>query len=98
MRAIGARQSQVVRLFLIEVGLLGAVGSLLGVIGGTWLALWLTTSFTLMHSISARLDLGQQLAIGAFCFLIGGVVCLGGAMMPINRIKQLEPLLAIKET
>ncbi|MFU8818427.1 MAG: ABC transporter permease [Desulfurivibrio sp.] len=97
MRAIGARQSQVVKLFFVEVCLLGAIGSLLGVAGGTWLAVRMAAGFELMRSISAGLDLGQQLAIGGVCFLIGGGVCLAGAMIPINRIKKVEPLLAIKE-
>ena len=97
MRAIGARQSQVVKLFFVEVCLLGSLGSLLGVLGGSWLAVRLASGFELMRSISAGLDLGQQLAIGGFCFLVGGGVCLAGAMIPINRIKKVEPLLAIKE-
>lgn len=97
MRAIGARQSQVVKLFFIEVCLLGSLGSLLGVAAGTWLSAWLATGFELMRSISAGLDPWQQVAIGAGCFLVGGGVCLAGALVPINRIKKVEPLLVIKE-
>jgi ABC-type antimicrobial peptide transport system permease subunit len=28
---------------------------------------------------------------------VGTVICVAGAMMPINRIKKMEPLLVIKE-
>lgn len=97
MRAIGARQSQVVKLFFLEVSILGAAGSLLGVAGGTWLAAWLASGFEVMRSISAGLDPLQQLAIGVGCFVVGSLVCLAGAMAPIYRIKKIEPLLVIKE-
>ncbi|MFH7319111.1 ABC transporter permease [Desulfurivibrio sp. D14AmB] len=97
MRAIGARQAQVAKLFFLEIGLLGAVGSLLGVLGGTWLAVRLAADFELMRSISAGLEPGQQLLIGLGGLLVGGGVCLAGALIPVNRIKKIEPLLAIKE-
>jgi ABC-type antimicrobial peptide transport system permease subunit len=29
--------------------------------------------------------------------LVGTTICVTGAMMPINRIKKMEPLLVIKE-
>lgn len=97
MRAIGARQDQVVRLFFWEVGLLGLTGCVFGVMAGTWLATRMTTSFNLMSSISADLDPGMQVAIGLIGMFTGLAICLVGAMIPINRIKKVEPLLAIKE-
>jgi putative ABC transport system permease protein len=97
MRAIGARQAHVVKLFFLEAGMLGVGGSLLGVLGGTYLSAQLAASFALMNSISAGLELGQQLAIGALGLLVGGGVCLAGALLPVNRIKKVEPLLAIKD-
>ncbi len=97
MRAIGARQSHVVLLFFLEINMLGFLGSLLGVAGGTWLSAHLASNFALMSSISAGLDIWQQLVIGILGMLVGGMICLAGAMVPINRIKKVEPLLAIKD-
>ncbi|MDF1614612.1 ABC transporter permease [Desulfurivibrio dismutans] len=97
MRAIGARQSHVVLLFFLEVNLLGFVGSLLGVAGGTWLSAHLAANFDLLSSISAGLEIWQQLLIGMLGMLVGAGVCLAGAMLPVNRIKKVEPLLAIKD-
>lgn len=98
MRAIGARQSQVVKLFFLEANLLGLLGSLLGVVGGTWLSAHLASGFTLMSSISAGLEPNQQLAIAGLGMLVGAGVCLAGALVPVQRIKKVEPLLAIKES
>jgi putative ABC transport system permease protein len=39
----------------------------------------------------------QQAEIAIAGLLIGTIICIAGALMPINRIKKLEPLLAIKE-
>ncbi len=97
MRAIGARQSHVVLVFFLEINMLGFLGSLLGVAGGTWLSAHLASNFALMSSISAGLDIWQQLVIGILGMLVGGMICLAGAMVPINRIKKVEPLLAIKD-
>jgi len=57
----------------------------------------LTGSFSLLKNISAGLTAGQQASIALIGLLIGTAICITGAMMPINRIKKLEPLLVIKE-
>jgi putative ABC transport system permease protein len=97
MRALGAKESHIVKLYLMEVLVLGLLGSLLGVLTGTYLAAMLTGSFSLLKNISAGLTSGQQIAIALVGLLVGTSICVTGAMMPINRIKKLEPLLVIKE-
>jgi putative ABC transport system permease protein len=96
MRAIGAKESQIARLFLMEVFIIGAVGSLIGVIIGTFSGILLTRSFTLLKTISAFLTLFEHLAIALLGLVIGIGICISGAIMPINRIKKIEPLLVIK--
>jgi putative ABC transport system permease protein len=73
------------------------LGSVLGVLIGTYLSALLAGSFSLLKNISAGLTGGQQAIIALFGLLIGVAICITGAMMPINRIKKLEPLLVIKE-
>ena len=97
MRALGAKESHIVRLYLIEVLVLGLLGSILGVMTGTYLSAMLAGSFSLLKNISAGLTGGQQAAIALVGLLIGTAICVTGAMMPINRIKKMEPLLVIKE-
>ena len=97
MRALGAKESHIVKLYLIEVLVLGLLGSITGVLAGTYLSALLAGSFSLLKNISAGLTGGQQAAIALVCLLVGTTICVTGAMMPINRIKKMEPLLVIKE-
>ncbi|HAR39504.1 MAG: hypothetical protein A2X56_03740 [Nitrospirae bacterium GWC2_57_13] len=97
MRAIGARESDVVRLFLWEVFLIGIAGSVLGIIGGTALSVMLARSFILLKDLAGDLGIAVR-ALIAVAGLIGGVaVCVIGALSPLRRIKKLEPLGAMKE-
>ncbi len=97
MRALGAKESHIVHLYLVEVTVLGLLGSTIGVLAGTYLSALLTGSFSLLKNISAGLSGGQQATIALIGLLVGTTICITGAMMPINRIKKMEPLLVIKE-
>ncbi|KPK28048.1 MAG: hypothetical protein AMJ61_03640 [Desulfobacterales bacterium SG8_35_2] len=97
MRALGAKESHIVKLYLIEVLVLGLLGSLVGVMAGTYLSALLAGSFSLLKNISAGLTVNQQTVIALVGLVVGTSICVTGAMMPINRIKKLEPLLVIKE-
>jgi putative ABC transport system permease protein len=97
MRALGAKETHIVKLYLIEVLVLGLLGSLIGVLTGTYLSVVLTGSFSLLKNISVGLTGSQQALIAFAGLLVGTAICVAGAMMPINRIKKMEPLLVIKE-
>ncbi len=97
MRALGAKENHIVRLYLLEVLVLGLLGSLIGVFIGTYLSVLLAGSFSLLKNISAGLTGIQQALIAFVGLFIGIAICVIGAMMPINRIKKLEPLLVIKK-
>ena len=97
MRALGAKETHIVKLYLIEVLMLGLLGSLMGVLAGTYLSALLAGSFSLLKNISAGLTGVQQTTIALLGLAIGTSICVTGAMMPINRIKKMEPLLVIKE-
>jgi putative ABC transport system permease protein len=97
MRAIGAKESHVAKIFLLEVFVIGAIGSLGGIITGTALSFLLGKSFTVLKSLSGDLHVMERMAIAVTSFAIGMTVCISGALSPIRRIKRLEPLLAIKE-
>jgi putative ABC transport system permease protein len=104
MRAVGAKESQVVQLFILEVVVLGALGSILGMFFGVYLFSALTKSFTLLRDVSAVMVFDRSIFAGALgkfavalgCFFVGTGVCIAGALGPINRIKKLEPLISIK--
>jgi len=96
MRAIGARESLVMRIFLLEVLMIGLVGSLAGVVGGTLFSLLLADSFNIMQE--AAVDLGgmERLLIALLGLAAGTGVCVFGALAPVSRIKKMEPLTVIK--
>jgi putative ABC transport system permease protein len=97
MRALGAKESHIVHLYLLEVLVLGVLGSIIGVLAGTYLSALLADTFSLLKNISAELSTAQHVIIATVCLIIGTAICVAGAMMPINRIKKMEPLLVIKE-
>ena len=97
MRALGAKESHIVKLYLIEILVLGLLGSAIGVLAGTYLSALLAGTFSLLKNISAGLTGDQQAAIALLGLLVGTGICVAGALMPINRIKKMEPLLVIKE-
>lgn len=96
MRAIGAKESDVVRLFLLEVVIVGALGSLAGVAAGTGLSLVLSTGFDVLKGASAGLGVADRLAIAAAGLAAGTGVCVLGALSPIRSTRRAEPLLVLK--
>ncbi len=97
MRAIGARESQVSNLFLIEVLFVGCIGSIIGIAAGTAISLFLAKHFMLLKNVSADLGITERFVI-ALCSLAAGTgICVIGALSPIRRLKKMEPLLAIRK-
>ncbi len=97
MRAIGAKENHVVKIFFIEVFVIGSIGSILGIISGTVLSLLLAKSFIILKNLSNDLSVAERISIGILSLFAGTGICVVGALLPIQRIKKLEPLLAIKE-
>lgn len=97
MRAIGARESHVSRLFLIEVLFIGIIGSILGVIPGTAVSFFVAKHFMLLKNVSADLGALERLIVALFSLAAGTGICVLGAMSPIRRLKKMEPLLAIRK-
>lgn len=96
MRALGAKESHVVRLFLSEVLLIGGTGSILGIICGTTLSFFLSKEFSIMKNLAVDLSLSDRVLIGLSGLVIGTAVCVIGALSPVQRLKRMEPLVVIK--
>jgi putative ABC transport system permease protein len=97
MRAIGARGSHIVWMFVAEVTLLGVLGSLVGIALGTYLSVSLASFFTLIREMSATMTLFERFEVSLIGLLAGSGICLVGALSSIMRFKRLEPLKALKE-
>jgi putative ABC transport system permease protein len=95
--AIGAKRIHIIKLFLLEVILIGVIGSIAGIITGNLLTAYLTKEFTLLTNLSIAMDVTNIAKIGILCFLIGTSICVIGALFPIIKISKLEPLIAIRQ-
>ncbi|HEX9049082.1 MAG TPA: ABC transporter permease [Anaeromyxobacter sp.] len=96
MRAIGAKEVHVVRLLLLEVMMIGALGSLAGVLAGTALSVGLANGFAMLRSASAGLGVLDRLVIAALGLAAGTGICVVGALSPIRSTRRTEPLLVLK--
>jgi putative ABC transport system permease protein len=96
MRAIGAKESHVTRLFLLEVVLVGGAGSLLGMLAGTGLSFALAGGFAILRNVSSDLGAPERVAIGLAGLAAGVAVCLLGALSPLRRTRRTEPVVVLK--
>jgi putative ABC transport system permease protein len=96
MRAIGAKESHILTLFFIEVFVIGIAGSLIGIVAGMGMSAALSKGFTIVKQLSTELSVREQAVIAAVSFLGGTVICVLGALAPIQRLKKMEPLMVIK--
>ncbi len=98
LRAIGARQIQVVSMFLMEALFISAIGGLLGIFLGHYLIYWLASDFHLLSRLGAESTMSiNSIVLSGLSVLVGITVCLVGALMPVLHLSRMEPLLAIKE-
>ncbi|TAN42773.1 MAG: ABC transporter permease [Nitrospirae bacterium] len=97
MRAIGAQESHISRLFLVEVLVIGITGSIIGIVCGTAIAVSLTKGFILLKKVSTDLGLVERSVIALMSLAAGTGICVIGALSPVRRLKKMEPLLAIRK-
>lgn len=97
MRAIGAKGSHIMTMFVIEVFVLGFLGSIVGIALGTYMSLTLSKIFTLLRDMAATLTLAERIEVSLLGLLVGIGICIVGSLSSIVRIKRLEPLTALKE-
>lgn len=97
MRAIGAKEIHIVRLFFTEVFTIGAIGSLVGIGFGIYLFIFLSKGFSIIKNISTNITLTGEITIAIIAFIVGTMICILGAISPLYRLKKIEPLIAIKE-
>lgn len=95
MKAVGAKNSHVLAIFLIEAGLLGLVGGAVGVAIGAGLSK--TAEIIVSNSLGTNLlkaDLSFELITGAllFSFVVGAV----SGVFPARQASKLKPVDALR--
>lgn len=97
LRAIGARRSHIMHLFLSEALMISCIGGILGIFIGHYLLQYLAEDFHLLTRIGGVGYFSfSNVLISFFGMLSGCLVCLAGALMPVMRLARMEPLVAIK--
>jgi putative ABC transport system permease protein len=98
LRAIGARRSHILKIFLSEAAIVSLLGGLLGIGIGHYLILFLAGDFELLTRLGAvSAPTINNVIISLIGLAAGMGVCLIGAAIPVIRLARMEPLLAIKE-
>lgn len=95
MKCLGALDSFIVRLFLIESAVIGVLGSLAGLLIG-FLFVLLYYGIKAGFSVTAKLDWGALLIHLLAALLIGTFLALMSAIPPAIRAAQMPPAAALR--
>ncbi len=95
LRAMGTGRGQVLRVFLIQGGVVGLLGSALGALGGAGLiGLWSAAGLSRSGRGSFELAVSPELFLGAT--LLATVVGMLAAVAPARRAAKLDPVEAMR--
>jgi len=94
MKAVGARNSDIMFIFLIESGLLGLVGGILGVTVGLGISKGVEVIAALAGYSMLKASFNPFLIIGAlaFSFIIGSI----SGLIPAKQAAELKPVEALR--
>ena len=95
MKCLGALDTFIVKLFLIESSFLGVIGAVIGVLIGLVLTLLITTSD--FGSAVFRYFPGfEVLRSGLLALLVGSVLSVAAAIYPAYAAAKMEPVAAMR--
>ena len=95
MKCLGAIDSFVLKMFLIESVIEGVFGALLGVLLGLLIA-YLEGAFTYGSRIWSLLPAGWFFGIAAFSFLTGVAITVVAALYPARQASKMMPVVALR--
>ncbi|HFQ81257.1 MAG TPA: ABC transporter permease [Desulfobacterales bacterium] len=98
LRAIGAQRRHIFKLFLGEALIISFFGGLIGVVLGHELISFLAADFHIIKELHATTAITPgNILVSLEALGVGILVCLTGALLPVIRLANMEPLEAIKE-
>jgi len=95
MKAVGARNSDILKLFLIESGLLGVVGGIIGVLLGIVMGKIVEViAVAQLHTTLLQAPVPPYLVIGclAFAFIVGAL----SGTFPAWQASRIKPVQALR--
>ncbi len=95
MKAIGARNSDIAKIFLIESGLLGLSGGLIGAIIGISISMLVEVIAQSMGQVMLKVSLNPLLLFGAlmFSFIVGSL----SGVLPALQASRMNPVDALRK-
>lgn len=94
MKAVGARNSQILLVFLLESAILGFFGGLIGIIFGVGLAVLFINGINLFGLIRLELALDYMLMI--YSLLFSTILGIIAGLLPAYRASKLKPIDALR--
>ena len=94
MKSVGARNSDILLMFLVESGLIGLIGGVFGVLLGTGMAL--AVGFIASQSGFAMLKISIDYKILIFGLLFAVIVGMVSGAMPAYKASKLKPVDALR--
>lgn len=96
-RALGATASQALRIYLLQAGAMGLVGSILGAVGGSLFLLALPGLLSdFLPAELSQVDVQWSLWPFVEASAIGSAIALLFAALPLLAVRQASPLLALR--
>ncbi len=95
MKCLGALDSLIVRMFLLESVFIGSVGTTAGIVIGLILAIgeaWIAYG----GAAWTAMPVPKMLQIIGLCYLIGVALTVGGALYPAWRAARMQPVVALR--
>lgn len=94
MKAIGAQNKDIMQIFLIESGIIGLIGGLIGVIFGQALTIYIADIITSANFLPIETAINYPVLAGVLLFAI--VISLIAGYMPAKRASKLKPVDALR--
>lgn len=94
LKAVGAKNSQILSIFLLESALMGAIGGLLGILFGVTLAWLFITGINTLGFVRLDITIDFALIIGSFVFSV--VLGIFSGILPAIRASKLKPVDALR--
>jgi putative ABC transport system permease protein len=95
MKCLGALDSFIIKLFLLESLLQGIAGTVMGVLIGAMLAL-ASLAVSYGNAVWQNLPIGQLLTSAITCLSIGLVLTVAGALYPAWQAARMQPIEAMR--
>jgi len=94
MKSVGARNSDIMMIFLIEAGVLGTIGGIVGVLGGLGLSSIFDFIAGSVLNISFKAYVSLELIFGALAFAF--IVGMASGFLPARRGASMKPTEAMR--